>query len=115
MVHGDPETEHGDVDDPAIAPTIGVLSDELIRSGPACGLAMQTAAILHETPSVPAPSAPLYGHPSAVVPETWSVTCDCASNARLIQGLSVSCWNSPGWTLKAGAERLRACRRWVSG
>jgi hypothetical protein len=40
MVEGDPETEHGDVDDPAIAPTQGLLTRELIRSGPPRGPAL---------------------------------------------------------------------------
>jgi hypothetical protein len=105
MVEGDSETEHGDVDDPAIAPTRGLLPPELIRSGPACGLAMQTAAILHDTPSVPAPSAPLSAF-QAVVSKTCRVTCDCGSNARLAEGLSVLCWISPGGLGTGGRQRV---------
>ena len=40
MGKGDPEAEHGDVDDPAIVPTQGLLPCELIRSGPAGGPAL---------------------------------------------------------------------------
>ena len=56
VIKADPETEHGDVDDPAVMPPGGVLSGELVRGGPACRLAMFTAAILHEEPSVLAPT-----------------------------------------------------------
>jgi hypothetical protein len=55
MIKADPETEHGDVDHPAIAPSGGGLTDELTRGGPACRLTVLTAAILHWRPFVVTP------------------------------------------------------------
>jgi hypothetical protein len=49
MVEHDPEPEHRDVHDAAVTPSGTRLTRQLIGGGPAGGLAMQTAAILHVT------------------------------------------------------------------
>ena len=109
MVEADTEPEHGDVDDPTVAPPGVLLSGELVRGGPSGSLPMETAAIFHDEPSRSGAERALEcGLAQAAVGETRHVTCDCDSNACSGPRIGGPLSESSGWSLEEGPGDLDA-------